>query len=52
MSTSMLYHGLGVRGYRYMKTEYVRGGMVITMERRAQTCCCTVCGSENVWRQG
>ncbi len=52
MSTSLLYHGFGVRGYRYVKTEYVRGGMVMTIERRAETCCCVVCGSENVWRQG
>ena len=29
MSTSLLYHGFGVRGYRYVKTEYVEGGMVL-----------------------
>jgi len=52
MSTSLLYHGFRVRGYRYVKTEYVGGGMVMTIERRAETCRCTVCGSENVWRQG
>ena len=52
MSTSLLYHEFGVRGYRYVKTEYVRGGMVMTIERRTETCRCTVCGSENVWRQG
>jgi hypothetical protein len=23
MSTSLLYHAFGVRGYRYVKTEYV-----------------------------
>jgi len=52
MSTSWLYHGFGVRGYRYVKTEYVWGGMVITMERPWQACRCVACGSENVWRHG
>jgi transposase len=52
MSTSLLYHGFGVRGYRYLRTEYVRGGMIMTIERQMKTCRCVVCGSENVWRQG
>ena len=52
MSTSLLYHGFGVRGYRYVRTEYVRGSIVMTIERRAETCRCVVCSSENVWRQG
>ena len=52
MSTSLLYHGFGVRGYRYLRTEYVRGGMVMTIERSMETCRCVACGSENVWRQG
>jgi hypothetical protein len=26
MSTSLLYHGFGIRGYRYAKTEYLEGG--------------------------
>jgi len=38
MSTSLLYHGLGVRDYRYVKTEYVRGGVVFAIERRRDTC--------------
>ena len=28
MSTSLLYHAFGVRGYRYVKTEYVNGEVV------------------------
>ena len=52
MSTSLLYHGFGVRGYRYVRTEYIRGGIVMTIERRAEMCRCVVCDSENVWRQG
>jgi transposase len=52
MSTSLLYHAFGVRDYRYVKTEYVAGGVVVTIERKADTCRCTACGSENVGRQG
>lgn len=28
MSTSLLYHGFGVRGYRYVRTEYIKGGLL------------------------
>ena len=52
MSTSLLYHAFGVRDYRYVKTEYVEGGVTFTIERKTDTCRCAVCGSENVWRQG
>jgi transposase len=52
MSTSLLYHGLGVREYRYVRTEYVGGGVVFTIERKGETCRCVGCGSRNVWREG
>ena len=52
MSTSLLYHAFGVRDYRYVRTEYVEGGVIFTIERKTGTCRCAVCGSENVWRQG
>ncbi len=52
MSTSLLYHAFGVRGYRYVKTEYVEGDVVFTIRAKTDTCRCAVCGSENVWRQG
>jgi len=52
MSTSLLYHGFGVRDYSYMRTQYVGGGLVFTIERKARTCRCVACGSQNVWREG
>ena len=52
MSTSLLYHAFGVRDYQYLSTRYVRGGMIFTIERKVETYCCAVCGSENVGRQG
>jgi transposase len=52
MSTSLLYHGFGVRDYRYVSTRYGAGGVVFVIERRTETYCCGACGSENVGRQG
>jgi transposase len=52
MSTSLLYHRFGVRDYRYVRTKYISGGVVFTIERKPETYRCVVCGSQNVWRQG
>ena len=52
MSTSLLYHGFGVRDYRHLKTSYKSGGIVFTIERREDTYRCAACDSDNVWRQG
>ncbi len=52
MSTSLLYHGFGVRGYRYVRTRYFPGKVVFTIEQGEEAYGCVACGSENVWRQG
>jgi transposase len=52
MSTSLLYHAFGVRDYRYVGTKYVRGGVIFRIERKMESCRCTACDSENIWRQG
>lgn len=52
MSTSLLYHGFGIRGYRYVRTEYVEGGVVFAIAQDAETCRCTECGSANVVLKG
>ncbi len=52
MSTSLLYHGFGVRDYRYVSTRYVAGGVVFVIERKPETCRCAACGSQNVWGHG
>ncbi len=52
MSTSLLYHAFGVRDYGYVRMKYVSGGVMFTIERKMETCRCTVCGSQNIWRQG
>jgi transposase len=52
MSTSLLYHAFGVRGYRYVKTEYVKGETVFTIEQPRETYACSACGSADVIGRG
>jgi len=52
MSTSLLYHAFGVRGYRYVKTEYEGGAMIFTMAQRRESYRCPACGSANVIGRG
>lgn len=52
MSTSLLYHGFGIRGYRYVATEYVDGGVVFRIEQDLATCRCSACGSDHVAPRG
>ena len=33
MSTSILYHGFGIRGYKYLKTEYRKVELVFHIEK-------------------
>lgn len=52
MSTSLLYHGFGVRGYRYVKTEYDAGEVIFTIEQPRESYRCSACGSEDVIGRG
>ena len=52
MSTSWLYHGFGIRGYRHVKTEYVEGGIVFHLTQPRESCRCSACGSSDVSRRG
>jgi transposase len=52
MSTSLLYHAFGVRGYRYVRTKYVKGEMVFTMELPRESYRCPLCESEDVIGRG
>jgi transposase len=52
MSTSLLYHGFGIRGYKYVKTEYEGGQVVFTICQDRGTLRCAVCGSQRVVRRG
>ncbi len=52
MSTSLLYHGFGVRGYQYEKTEYAGGAVTFTISQARESYCCSECGSEDVIGRG
>ena len=52
MSTSLLYHGFGIRGYRYVKTEYESGKTIFTVRQETGNLRCAACGSQRVIRRG
>ena len=52
MSTSLLYHAFGLRGYDYVKTEYTEGRVVFTVQQRPHTCRCPRCDSRDVIHHG
>jgi transposase len=52
MSTSLLYHAFGVRGYRHQRTDYVEGRVIMTVTQPRKTLRCPVCGSARVHKRG
>lgn len=52
MSTSLLYHGFGIRGYRYVRTDYLEGNVVFTIEQERERLRCSACGSTRVTCHG
>jgi transposase len=52
MSTSLLYHAFGVRGYTYPRTTYVGGGVEFHITKPLDQCRCAACGSPEVAPRG
>jgi transposase len=52
MSTSLLYHGFGIRGYRYQSAKFSEGKVTFTITQPRESYCCALCGSEDVIRKG
>lgn len=52
MSTSLLYHGFGIKGYISQKTEYVGGETHFTIHQPSDRLRCSGCGSRDVIRRG
>jgi zinc-finger of transposase IS204/IS1001/IS1096/IS1165 len=52
MSTSLLYHGFSIRGYKYVRTEYQNGEVVFTIRQNLQSRRCEACGSHDVRSRG
>ena len=52
MSTSMLYHGFGVRGYKYRRSFYEGRSVIFEIEKEFNRLRCSECGSKHVIRRG
>jgi transposase len=52
MSTSLLYHAFGIRGYQYTRTDYQDGRVIFTIHQDPQSCRCPACGSPQVKSRG
>src|SRR3954447_735896 len=52
MSTSLLYHAFGIRGYEYVRTDYRGGATIFTIQQDPETCRCSACGSRQVISRG
>jgi transposase len=52
MSTSLLYHAFGIRGYDYVRTEYRDGRVIFTITQDPADCRCPACGSREVISRG
>jgi hypothetical protein len=48
MSSSLLYHAFGIRGYRYVATRYVQGEIFVRIEAPRESLCCAACGGRHV----
>jgi transposase len=52
LSTSLLYHGFGIRDYKYLKTEYRKGAVIFHIKKDPDKWCCADCGSKHVRKKG
>lgn len=52
MSTSLLYHAFGIRGYRYTRTDYEGGQVIFTIRQERKTCRCAACCSADILLRG
>jgi transposase len=52
MSTSLLYHAFGIRGYDYVRTDYLGGEVIFTIAQDPADCRCSACGSRDVISRG
>jgi transposase len=52
MSTSLLYHAFGIRGYRHARTDFFEGEVLFTIEQGRPTWQCPLCGSRQVIAHG
>jgi len=52
MSTSLLYHAFGLRGYRYVNSSFEGGQVTFRVRQSRDQLCCSICGDDTGWAQG
>jgi transposase len=52
MSTSLLYHAFGIRGYHHVRTDFFEGEVMFRIEQERHALRCPVCGSAEVTAHG
>jgi transposase len=52
MSTSLLYHAFGIRGYEYRRTDFFEGRVCFSLDQPRERYRCPECGSAAVYAQG
>src|SRR5712691_1313457 len=52
MSTSLLYHAFGIRGYRHASVDFIEGEVMFTIEQGRHTLQCAGCGCRQVTAHG
>jgi len=52
MSSSLLYHGFGLKDQEYLKTEYKSGSVIFHIRTKFHALCCSACGSKDVIKKG
>ena len=52
MSTSLLYHAWGIRGYRLSRARFEKGRVWFGIEHDEASLCCAHCGSTRVEKSG
>ena len=52
MSTSLLYHAFGLRGYQYVQTHFLEGEVFFVIAPKPELLCCSACGSDDVVKRG
>lgn len=52
MSTSLLYHGFGIKGYHYVSTGYQKGSIIFSISQNRENLKCSTCNSSKIIRRG
>jgi len=52
MSTSLLYHGFKIYGYKYINTKYGDGRITFHVQAKPELYCCSNCGSREIIKHG